>query len=377
MKSLLPCSILLLVVLGMESADALPRFASRTGARCQSCHVNPSGGGMRQTFGVKYGREELPVPTWSEELGLEDFTTKLSELVSIGADVRTLYYYQQIPDTGAAASSSDQNAFWQMQGDVYMNFRLAKKVQVYLDKGLYSGFEVFGLLSILPANGYIKIGKFIPNFGLKVDDHRAYVRQYTGFSPEVVSPEFDRPERTGGEVAISPGPVTITGGFYNSLNGGSAPPNSNQKAVLGRVEGLFKAAEEITVGVGGNVFTTKNSSGERRTLLGGFGLFSYQDLTLMGEADLIENKAVGGTTKGMVMTLEADYVVTPGVDLKVGYDFHDPDTDIQLGAVSRYSLGLEFFPISGVEVRPVYRIVKDEPNELKNDEFQVLIHFYF
>ena len=130
------------------------------------------------------GREELPVPEWSESLALEDFTTKLSETVSIGADIRTLYYYQQIPDTGAVTTPANRNAFWQMQGDVYMNFRLAQKVHVYLDKGLYSGFEVFGVLGILPGNGYIKVGKFVPNYGLKTDDHRAFVRQYTGFSPE-------------------------------------------------------------------------------------------------------------------------------------------------------------------------------------------------
>jgi hypothetical protein len=371
MKAILPVSMAMVAVLGWQSATALPRFASRTGARCQSCHVNPSGGGMRQTFGVQYGREELPVPTWSQDLGIEEFTTKLSETVSIGADVRTLYYYQQVPDTGTAVAGANQNAFWQMQGDVYLNLRLARNVQVYLDKGLYGGFEVFGLVKVLPEDGYIKVGKFVPNYGLKLDDHRAYVRQYTGFSQE-----FGRPERTGGEVGISPGPVTVTAGFYNAADGFGAG-TGNQKSVLGRVEGMFRTGEEMSVGVGGNIFTSKSASGVRTTLLGGFGLYSYQDLTLLGEADLIRTKTGGFTTSGMVLTLEAGYVVTPGLDLKVGYDFYDPDVDILSGAVSRYSLGLEFFPISGVEVRPVYRIVKDEPDEISNDEFQFLIHFYF
>jgi hypothetical protein len=161
---------------------ALPRFAALTGAKCQSCHVNPSGGGMRQPFGVQYGRETLPVPTWSEELGLDDFSTRLTEFVSIGADFRTLYFIQQNPDTGTPPQAvKATNAFWQMQGNVYMNFRLAKKVNIYVDKELYSGFEIFGLLNVLPGNGHIKVGKFVPNFGLKLDDHRAYVKTYTGF----------------------------------------------------------------------------------------------------------------------------------------------------------------------------------------------------
>jgi len=95
------------------------------------CHINPSGGGMRQPFGVQYGRETLPVPTWSEEFGLDEFSTKLTDFVSVGANFRTLFFYQQNPDTGAPPKPvKGTNAFWEMQGDVYMNFRLAQKVSL-------------------------------------------------------------------------------------------------------------------------------------------------------------------------------------------------------------------------------------------------------
>lgn len=366
-------AVFVLGVLTSLPSFALPRFASRTGAKCLSCHINPSGGGMRQTFGVQYGRETLPVPTWSDELGLDDFSTRLTDFVSIGADFRTLYFYQQNPDTGVAPPPEKAtNAFFQMQGDIYMNFRLAKKVNIYLDKGLYSGFEIFGMLNILPANGFIKVGKFVPNYGTKTDDHRAYIRMYTGFSPEPPSP---RPELTGAEVAFLPGPVSITGGIYNAAEGFGAGTGSD-KAVLGRAEGIFKASEDVHVGIGGNVFTKMNPAGQRTTLLGGFGSLSYDNLTILGEGDLIQNKSAGTKITGLVTFVEVDYVLTPGLDLKVGYDFYDPDKDLKTGSMSKYTFGFEFFPVSGVEVRPLYRIVKDEPVDLKNDEFQLLVHFY-
>lgn len=350
---------------------ALPRFAARTGAKCQSCHVNPSGGGMRQAFGVQYGRETLPVPTWSEEFGLEDFSTKLTDFISIGADFRTLYFVQQNPDTGTPPRSvKATNSFWQMQGDVYMNFRLAKNVGIYLDKGIYAGFEIFGLLNILPANGQIKVGKFTPNYGLKLDDHRAYVKSYTGFSAE-----RGRPELTGAEIGVHPGPISVAVGVYNSSDGFGVG-TGNDKALLGRAEGLFKLSENAHLGIGGNVFTKRNAAGTRTTLFGGFGLASYENLTLLGEVDLLETKLAGTKTTGVITFLEIDYVVTPGVDLKLGYDFYDPDKDLKTGSISQYNIGFEFFPISGVEVRPIYRIVKDEPADLKNDEFQLLFHFY-
>ncbi len=369
-----PLRIAVILVVGLFTsmpAYALPRFAARTGAKCQSCHVNPSGGGMRQTFGVQYGRETLPVPTWSEEFGLDEFSTKLTDFVSVGADFRTLFFYQQNPDTGTPPKSvKGANAFWEMQGDVYMSFRLAKKVSIYLDKGIYTGFEIFGLLNVLPANGYIKIGKFVPNYGMKTDDHRTFIRTHTGFSAET-----GRPELTGAEVAVLPGPISITGGVYNSSDGFGVG-TGNSKAVLGRAEGMFKASEDISIGVGGNVFTKMNTASQRTTLFGGFGSFSYQDFTVLGEADLIQNKFAGTKITGLVTFVELNYVLTPGLDLKVGYNFYDPNKDLKTGSLSKYSIGLEFFPISGVEVRPVYNIVKEEPADVKNDEFQLLFHFY-
>lgn len=365
----IPVSFLLLCFLLAETSFSLPRFASRTGAKCQSCHVNPSGGGMRQAFGLQYGRETLPVPTWSEELGLDDFSTKLSEFVSVGADVRTLFYAQQIPDSTGQGSTTN-NAFFQMQGDVYMNFRLARKVSIYIDKGIYSGFEIFGLLNILPANGHIKIGKFVPNYGTKVDDHRTFIRDQTGFSPE-----RGRSELTGGEVGFSPGPVSVTAGVYNAADGFGGGGSSN-KAFLGRADGVFKLSEDLFLGLGGNVFSREGGGGSQTTLFGGMGSLSYGDLTISGEVDWIRNKVAGTTTTGLVSYVEAGYVVTPGVDLKFIYEFYDPNIDVKAGAVSRYSFGFEFFPISGVEVRPVYRISHEDPVDLKNNEFNLLIHFY-
>ncbi len=362
-------AFVVVLLLVCDIASALPRFAARTGAKCQSCHVNPSGGGIRQTFGVQYGRDQLPVPTWSEEYNLDEFSTQITDFISVGADFRTLFFYQQLPDTSAAAKTSS-NAFWQMQGDVYMNFRIAKKVSIYIDKGIYSGFEIFGLLNILPANGFIKVGKFTPNYGMKMDDHTTFIREYTGFSAE-----RGRSEVTGAEVGVSPGPMTITGGIFNATDGFGAGA-SDKKAFLGRAEGIFKAGEDINIGVGANVFTKKNATGIRTTLFGGFGAFSYQDFTLLGEVDMLQNKFSGVTTDGLAAYVEANYVVTPGVDVKVAYDFYDPDVDIKTGSMSRYSVGLEFFPISGVEVRPMYRIMKEDPTDIRNDEFHMLIHFY-
>ena len=369
-------------VCAWATATALPRFASRTGMKCQSCHVNPSGGEMRQTMGVQYGREQLPVPEWSKDYQTEDFSNLLTNLLGVGADFRTLYFVQH-------RDTTTNNAFFEMQGDVYLDFHVAKKVSMFIRKGLYSGlgysdFEIYGLLALLPASGHIKIGRFIPNFGIKMDDHTVFTRTYTGFSQEVT-----RPELTGLEVGVAPGPFTIVGGFYNAQDDFGAATGS-KKAFLARAEGMFKLTESMNLGLGGNIFAkqtgllaTKSLAGDfisvpydNLTLGGGFGSFSYKDLTIFGEVDLIKTKLAGVTTTGVVSYVEADYPVIEGLDLKVAYDFYDPDKDLKTGSIGRYSLGFECFPLPGVEVRPVYRFVRNQPTDLHNDEFHLIFHFY-
>jgi len=372
MRVLLRC--LSLVVVGsmfmLHQAPALPRFSSSTGAKCQSCHVNPSGAGMRQLFGAQYGRETLPVPEWGTDMEIEDFTTLLTSFVGVGADVRTLYYYVQLPDTGGS-SGKNSNAFWEMQGDLYLNFKLAKKVNVYFEKGLYSGFELFGMVSQLPAAGHVKVGKFVPNFGTRLDDHTAYIRHYTGFSP-ASSP---RPELTGIEAGVSPGWFSAFAGVYNAEDGfGYAVGNS--KAYLVRADGLFELGKDMHLSLGANMFGTTTSGGEKQSLYGGLGSFSIGSFTIFGEGDMIQTKHSSGTITGYVTYIEANYVVTPGVDLKVAYDYYDPDKDVKDGAMSRYSFGVEFFPVSGVEIRPMYRVIVEEPENYSNNEFQIMLHFY-
>jgi hypothetical protein len=362
------CFFALVIIAYAPDALALPRFAAQTGSKCQSCHINPAGGGMRNAFGAQFGREELPVPQWSEEAGLEDVTKLLPSFLGVGADFQTLYLVRQIPDsTGTGSSLKDQ--FWQMQGDIYFNFRIGKRINLYFMKGLYSGFEAYGLLNLLPWKGYLKIGKFVPNYGMRLDDHTTFIRTYTGFSPE-----GRRPELTGIEAAVSPGPMTVSGGVYNAADGFGGTAGS-EKSYLGRAEGLFGITKDMHAGIGANVFHRQQTSGST-TLYGGFGSFNAGNLTLLGEGDLLRSTFATRSQTGVLVYGEADYTIVDGVDLLVAYDFYDPDKDIKSGTLTRYSIGVSFIPFGGVEVRPVYRILVEDPVNEKNNELHVLFHIY-
>jgi len=360
--------LVLAAFLAASPALSLPRFASRTGLKCQSCHVDPSGGEMRQTFGVQYGREELPVPEWSKGSEMTDFSNVITNILGVGADFRTIYYNRKLSD------STHSDGLFQMQGDLYVNLRIAPKVFLYLNlnKGVSSGFDVYALMNVLPASGHLKIGRFIPDYGTHLDDHTAYVRQYTKLSPE-----FDIVERTGLEAGVAPGAFTITGGIYNADEGGGIP-STNNKALLGRAEGMFKLSENMFLGLGGNVFDTKTGNpGISTQYYGGFGSFSLGNFTLLGEADWIKTSPSGTSTTALATYAEADYVVTPGVDVTLSYDFYDEDVNYKTGSKSRYSIGVQFFPVGGVEIRPMYRLLTQQNPDIGTlGEFDLMLHLY-
>lgn len=373
-----PLLMLIALCLLVDMSEALPRFAVRQGAKCQSCHINPSGKGMRSTFGGAYGREELPLETFKAKTDLEDFTPMLNDFITIGMDYRTLLYYLE---------SNATSSFFQMQGDLYLDLRLNKKFRIYFDKGLYSGFEVFGLAKVLPLDGYIKAGNFIPAYGLKMDDHSLFIRNGPFFplNPAIVSyPQglgFGQgSEDTGMEFGFSPGIFTMNVGIFNGGKGGLAGTGGTKtKAVALRADATI-LTDIININVGGSFYNLPAPGGPGKTQMwGAFGVIAIdKNLTLQGELDFLQthNTALNKMVTGNVIYTEANYIVFNGVDLKFGYEFYDPNIDRQDGSLSRITIGAEFFPLSGVEVRPLYRINQESPTELSNNELLIMMHFF-
>ncbi|MDE3058699.1 MAG: hypothetical protein KGJ59_12160 [Bacteroidota bacterium] len=363
----------------VHTASALPRFAIRTGAKCQSCHVNPTGKGMRNAFGFNFGSEELPIPTFKEATDLEDFSPSLTQFFSIGADYRTLFFYNQADKT---------SSFFQMQGNLYFNLRLNKKVSVYVDKELYGSFEAFGLARILPLDGYLKLGQFMPAYGTKVDDHNLFIRGGP-YDPRIFGGEFPvgypiglnfgaGMEDDGIEIGFAPSIFSLEAGVFNGRPGGGLiGANATRfKTISLRGDATIKT-EDINFSIGGSLYNHPSTSGTQ-TFYGAFGAVSlFKNLTLNSEVDFVKTPFGAADSTGIMYYNELNYLLVTGIDLKLGYEFYDPNKDVKNGAFSVITLGAEVFPLSGVEVRPLYQINMESPKEISNNNtFLLLFHFY-
>ena len=378
---------------GTTELLALPKFASRVGVKCQACHIDPTGGGMRNTFGSTYGREELPVKTYKNVIdtaddgkvtlskedvtNIDDFSTAITPNLSYGADFRTLYFYE---------ANNKTSSIFQMQGDLYLNFRLNRQFLLYLDKGLYSGFQAFGLAKVLPLDGYLKVGQFIPAYGTKIDDHTTFIRggPYFTLNPALsvyrqglVFGEYA--QQTGIEAGISPGIFSLQAGLFDGApNAGLNGTNATMYKTVSVRGAATIQTSEINLNVGASFYNDPNPNPtEKATFYGGFGSVTVlKTLTLNGEFDYIQTPVAGVNTTGFMSYTELNYVLVNGVDLKLGYDFYDPDKNLKTGSEARVNVGAEFFLMSGVEVRPLYRFNMEQPTEINNDEFDLMFHFF-
>jgi hypothetical protein len=360
-----------------STAFSLPRFSSRMNMPCSSCHVNPTGGGMRTAYGLNFGRDDISVKDWQDEYALEDFSTKLNNFISYGADFRFLGFYQSKSNPDASLSS-----FLPMQMDVYLNLAVSKKINLYINPafGPYGRLEAYALAKVLPWNGYLKLGRFAPSHGLRFDDHTSFILQATPF-------RNNTGQQSGLELGLNPGPLSmmgaVTNGVRGDLDGGMA------KAVFGKIDGHVEV-DPFNFLAGVSSYNDA-SGGERLNLLEGYGAVSISKaLTVMGavqsiqgnsgtmsvSSDINQRNVLNATLKQLAVLVEADYVVVQGFDLKFMYDFFDPNTDVKSGTAERYSGGFECMPIGGVEVRPLLRYTKDSITNRNTTEVDVMFHIY-
>ena len=162
----------------VSAASGLPRFTLLSGESCTHCHQDPTGGSMRNFYGTNnFSREDLPM--WQND-SLE-INSRLTSNITLGADTRAQFISANSlfnPNATPPGPGAGGSAFQPMQASLYLNVDLTDKISAYMKNDFVTsgGFEYWGIARILPNDGYIKVGAFMPAIGLRVDDHTSFTR---------------------------------------------------------------------------------------------------------------------------------------------------------------------------------------------------------
>jgi len=323
------------------SARAVPRYSARYEQNCALCHVNPTGGGMRSAYAVqKLIPKELAFSPMKPEL-MKEIDPRIGKVLSIGTDFRQFLLLES-----ENSSLAPPQGFFPMQGDVYLSFQLDPRLLLYYDRGFSNTYEAFGLANVLPWDGYVKVGRFVPPYGWRFDDHTLFVRDDEGFAPPAYTD-------AGAEVGIARDPIDVQVALVNGSRG-STQDNDRRLAVSGNASSRFHAGPVAgSLGVAG--YTQPGLSVDVNSA-GVFGYLSAWNVTWVAQNDWTRHQPAGGVAvSGLVSSQELTVLLHRGVEIKSTYDFYDPDRDLRSGSKDRWGVGFDFMPSSFLVLEALYR----------------------
>jgi hypothetical protein len=356
---------IIFVVLLFSQAYSYPRFAAKYEQKCGLCHVNPTGCGMRNIYGSQFfATGELPAHKIPQDKVIK---TNFTDHFMLGMDARNLYIYNENnnPAIYPNVPGGKQSTFFQMEADLNLNAQLTDRLSLFFKRDINTVVEVYGLGNYLPAQGYIKVGKFQPSYGWRFQDHTSFVRDPMTWYPFY----YD----TGIELGIYPDNFSANIGFFNGTS--DVADNNRGKAIAGRLEYRLHL-NPIGLGIGGSYWRNDfapNTTDE-------YGPFYYLklfngNLVYLGEIDWLKFKATA--VKQLATTHNVSLQICQGVWIEGDYDFIDPDTRVKAGTVSRYGLNLDYFPIGYVEIQPTVRYFDDKLLGKKYWNLVLQSHLYF
>lgn len=413
---------------------------------CQACHVDPAGGGVRTTTGRYYGRATLPMIAWSPRpqddwdrgvpgLGRRDTATPYEEFMPVGprnmeqaaAYVDSIsdgwawgVHRKLIPDApfpgryaglnpdpklrvggdfrAAALFASESSNFFPMQLDlsaVVHPVHHATALVTVGARGQSSGYsdtiddshtpyfrDLFVMSGEWPYQAYVKAGRFMPSFALRLDDHTTRTRRE--FELDNSLPESRVLGVEAGAVAAYP----FLHASYFKLKSKFEEPDPWDVFDVddGWGAALNLGWRHMAWSLGASAMLRRRplDEGGDTDTYGVYGSFNpwyfsrRAPLMLQGEIDFgSAQRASGLEADKLVIYGEVDWAVWNGVNVILAYDWADPDRDVVDDESGRAQAGGQFTVIPGLTLDVRVRYLQVRTSKGNDADLFTQLHFWF
>ncbi len=424
-----------------------PAFANRKrNMSCQTCHVDPAGGGMRTTAGRYYGRATLamiatsprPYDDWDRNfpgLGRRDKATPYESYMPVGPRnmAAAAAYRDSLHDTWAwgmpkgespnapfpgryaalnpdpvlrfgldlrlATLISESTLMFPMQFDIGTVLHPMHHATLLMNigaRGRASGYsdtidddhspyfrELFLMTSEWPYNAYAKAGRFIPSYGLRLDDHTNRIRRE--FELDGSLPES---RVTGVEVGAVASYPFLQASYFKTNSKYVAPdPWDIFDVDDGWGTALNLGWRDFGWSLGASAMMRRrplDEGGDTDTfgLYGSFNPWFFSQgvpLTLQGEVDFgnVQRPLSGNQADQFVWYGELDWLAWNGVNLLFAYDWVDPDRDVVDDHSGRMQIGGQLTVIPGVSFDARVRHLNVATEEGDGADLFLQMHLWF
>jgi len=350
------------LVTSTTTASALPLYASRQGATCQTCHIDPNGGGIRNEFGFTFTRNRHAIDAedrWSSMT----VNPKLNDWITVGVDFRMLYVAGHVNGRTDILTTS---TFFPMQGQVNLAVMPHEHLTLVASHGLvvdepgfptgYVAREIYGMIEGLPGETYAQAGRFRLPFGLRQDDHTSYTRDFNFLT-------YDSQEPSSGLEIGRIGAHTFV-----------------QAAVVNDARPFATTSQTIAAKIGwaGERFQAAVSGYHRQwsnNLWSVYASTTHGPWTLLGEY-------AGGTVHDYIepnreaFFAELNYRVSRAVNVRGRMDYIDVFRGAPLGQGRRYAGEIDWNPVPFVQSKLSCRYY-DEERVAVRKEYLAMLHVPF
>jgi hypothetical protein len=358
LQTLIVASPLLACALLPGTAAAEPYLAVESGLKCANCHVNPSGGGKRNTFGTLYARTQISAQAIDLVEGRAPWTGEVvSRWFAAGGDFRGGSSSVDIP------GFEEQSETDVSRTTVYAEFRAVRNLlSLYVDQKIApdgsDNREAYLLLTPKQGKFTVKAGQMFVPFGLRLQDDNTFVRQATGVN-------FLTPD-DGVEFGVELAKWSAQAAVIE----GAAGSDDQLSASAVYVQPRWR--------VGASVNSSEDPFGDRQ-MQSLFAGLKTGPISWLAELSLIKDELPGRDRDVYATLLEGNWRLRKGHNLKFGYEFLEPDRDRDEDQQERYSFLWEFSPIQFVQSRVGVRRYNGIPNIAvsNRDELFAELHVYF
>ncbi|HEX7373876.1 MAG TPA: hypothetical protein VF277_02815 [Steroidobacteraceae bacterium] len=360
MLSILCCGLGLFASAMSRSAHAEPYLAVQQGYQCGACHVNKTGGGLRNDFGIVFAENALAAaplpadaPVWSGRIG---------DFARFGGDVRGAWSSVEVPHQDTQQGWDLEQARVYGAIDVIPN-RLTLLIDEQLAPGNAVTREAWVRYSDPEHGWYAKGGRFYLPFGWRLQDDSAFVRQVSGIN--MATPD------EGLELGLETPSWSLQLDYTNGA-GNAGTGSGNQftgQAAWVQPRGRIGVAASFT-----------NSDAGDRTMAGLFAGLRTGPVAWLGEVDWIRDQGFPEGTRTLLAGLaEADWTIRKGHNLKLTAEYFDPDNNVNQDQKNRWSLVYEYSPLPFLQLRAGWREYDGIPqNDLDNRRLLFAeLHGYF
>lgn len=345
-----------------NTAQAEPYLAVYKGIHCSACHSHPAGGGKRNAYGNVFAQTELP----AERVGGDSqpfWTGQALEWLAVGGNLRARYEYTDTPN------EEQRSEFDVTRGTVYVEASvIPNRLSVYVDQQVApSGSlnrEAYVRLRDASGKWQLTGGQFYLPYGLRLQDDTAFIRRATGIN-------FENPDR-GVQLGYENGPWSAILSLTNGT-GGAGEVDTGKQA--GFVTSYVRPRWRL-----GASFNDNDADGGGRQMFNVFAGLRTGPIAWLAEVDHIEDELAGGGSRdGIAGLIEGNWLFRRGHNLKIGYEYFDPDDDVDENHQVRWSAVWEYSPMQYLQGRFGARIYDGIPqdNTQNRDEFFVELHGFF